>query len=262
MWLNEDAPVRKQEIAFPKPFLNTAGTLGFAPKPHAMPFLRHLSAFITNPISRHPRQPASNRACINFSGGFLLHTGLYNPGITRAIARHKRRWARAPLPVIIHLLVETAESLAQMIRKLEGLENIFAVELGLPPDFNPAELPAIMAAAGGELPVILALSPEMIPLHPDPLQSLQPAALHLITPRGTLPDTKGELITGRLYGSALMPVMVHAAQHLMTAGLPVIVDGGVYTRQQAETFLEIGAIAVGLGGVLWQVDLSALFPPE
>ena len=44
-----------------------------------------------------------------------------------------------------------------MIRKLEGLENILAVELGLPPNCPPDQLRDFLSAAEGELPVAICL---------------------------------------------------------------------------------------------------------
>ncbi|MFW5713111.1 MAG: hypothetical protein ACOCYU_00385 [Brevefilum sp.] len=88
MWLEEDVLIRKRDLTLVKPLVNAPGILGFAPDPHTMPFLEHLGAFITNPISRRPRQPAKNRCCTPFPGGFLLHTGWPNPGFSRTVARH------------------------------------------------------------------------------------------------------------------------------------------------------------------------------
>jgi len=183
MWLDEDSPIRKQDLTLSKPFVNASGTLGFAPDP------------------RKPRVPAGNRACLPFPGGFLLHTGLPNPGISRAVSRYQRRWSGAPLPVIVHLLIETPEMLAEVVRKLEGLENILGVELGLSPECSPEELSAFMEAAAGELPILVSLSPEQIPTLLLPLQALNPVAVHLTALRGTLPGGDGKLVTGRLYGS-------------------------------------------------------------
>ncbi len=230
MWLNEEKPIRKQDLSLSKPFVNSPGSLGFAPDPHAMPFLEHLGAFITHPISRYPRQPARNRACLPFEGGFLLHTGLRNPGISRGISLNKRRWAGAPLPIIIHLLVETPETLAEMIRKIEGLENVLAVELGLPPNCDSYAFEAFAEAASGELPAIVCLTPEQIPSLLETLKAAQLVAVHLTAPRGMLPGMDNEGITGRLYGPAIFPIMLKAAQTLVQADLTVISDGGIYAR--------------------------------
>ena len=260
MWLSEDAPIHKQDLVLSKPFVNSAGTLGFAPDPHAMPFLLHLGAFITHPISRRPRQPVGNRGCLPFPGGFLLHTGLPNPGISRAVRRFSQAWAGAPLPIILHLLTESPQSLAEMVRKAEGLENVRAVELGLPPDIHPQDLPDFLEAASGELPVIICLTPDQIPALLDTLIPLQPSALHLVQPRGSLPDADGSITSGRLYGPANFPVMLQAAQVLVDAGLPVIADGGVTETWHSQALLEVGVIAVGLGSALWQVNPEDVFP--
>jgi dihydroorotate dehydrogenase (NAD+) catalytic subunit len=259
MWLAEESPIRKQDLVLEKPFVNASGILGFAPDPRGMPFLDRMGAFITNPISRTPRQPAGNRCCLPFAGGFLLHTGLPNPGISHAIRQNQRRWASAPLPVIVHLLVERPESLAEMVRKLEALENILAMELGLPPDCTQEQLLDFATAASGELPVVICLSPEQIPILLPTLKELQPVGVHLTSPRGTLPGPDGELVAGRLYGPAIFPVMLSAVRILMNAEMQVIVDGGVMEQEQANTLLDCGVIAVGLGGILWGVELEAVF---
>jgi len=260
MWLDDAASLRKRDIFLKKPFVNTSGVLGFYPDPHTMPYLDQLGAFITNPISRLPRTAAGNRACIPFSGGFLMHTGLGNPGISRAIRQFRRRWADAPLPVIVHLLVEDPGSLAEMIRKLEELENIMAVELGLSPDCTPDEIPPILEAAFGELPVVVCLSPEQVPVLGEMLVGLNPAAVHLVEPRGTLPNRDGSLVTGRLYGPAIFPQMLSAAQKLVSMGFPVIANGGIYENWQVTAMMEVGVIAVGLGSALWQVNPVDVFP--
>ena len=259
MWLNEETPISKRDLLLEKPYLNSAGTLGFAPDQRSMPFLSQLGAFITNPISLRQRVPASNRAYLPFPGGFLLHTGLPNPGINRVISRFKNRWARAPLPVIVHLLVETPESLAEMVRKLERLENVAAVELGLPPGCTPGFLSQLMAATFGELPIILCLSPEQIPVLKGSFSEINPSALHLTEPRGTLPNSKGELISGRIYGPGIFPVMLNAAERLMDSGHPLIVNGGIFNQFQAQVLFDMGVAVVGLGSLLWEITPDIFF---
>ena len=71
----------KQDLTFRTPLMNAAGMLGFIPNPRAPLDLGWLGAFVTNPVSLSPRQPAENRVMLPFAGGFLLHTGLPNPGL-------------------------------------------------------------------------------------------------------------------------------------------------------------------------------------
>jgi hypothetical protein len=259
MWLDESAALFKRDLILDQPFVNTPGTLGFTPDQRTMPFLSHLGAFITNPISRGPRQPASSRACLPFPGGFLLHTGLPNPGISRVISRYKRAWAGSPVPVIIHLIVESPESVAEMVRKLEGLENIIAVELGLHPDCAPESLEDILKAAFGELPLILCISPEQIPVLLEPIKALHPSAVHLMPPRGMLPSPEGALIGGRLYGPATFPTLISAAKTLVDTGIETLAGGGVRSQLHGNAFLDVGVKAISLGSVLWQVDAPAVW---
>lgn len=254
MWLDDEMAFQKRDIVLKQPLMNASGTLGFAPDHRTSPALSHLGAFITNPISRAPRLPAGNRSCMPFPGGVLLHTGHPNPGITKAVARYKRRWAAAELPIIVHLLVDSPGSLAEMVHKLEALENIHAVELGLPPDCDPAMLAALMEAGLGELPLIPCVSPEQVPVLFGALNELQPFALHLTEPRGALPGPDGNIVTGRLYGPAIFPVMLRTTQMLTQSGLRVIANGGITARWQIDALLDVGVLAVGLGRVLWGID--------
>lgn len=259
MWLDEDQSIAKQDLVLSHPFVNASGTLGFTPDLRGLPALDNLGAFITNPISQRPRKPAANRAYLPFHGGYLLHTGLPNPGINRAIQRYRRRWATASLPIMVHVLVETPSVLAEMVGKLEGLENIIALELGLPPACDSTMLIAIMKAGVGELPVIPCLSPEQVPVLINTFEDLQPTAVHLVEPRGALPDQEGEIVPGRLYGPAIFPIMLAAAQKLVASGLKVIANGGVSSRWQVDLLLDIGVTAVGLGSVLWEIDHEDIF---
>jgi dihydroorotate dehydrogenase len=262
MWLDESAPIRKRDLVLEKPLVNAPGTLGFVPDLHRLPALSQFGAFVTAPISYRARKPAANRCCLPFPGGFLLHSGLQNPGIHQAIARFGRRWAAAPLPVMVTLLVETPETLARMLQSLERLENLMGVILGLPPETSAEFLEEIMTAAAGELPVVPSLSPEQIPVLLAPLRSLEPAAVHLSAPRGTLPGPEGGWVSGRVYGPATYPLMLQAARTLVEAGLRVVAQGGIYSRAQMRAFLDLGTAAVAVGPALWQVDLGDLFVGE
>ncbi len=260
MWLDDDPPLRKQDLQMTAPYVNTPGSLGFSPDIRTTPFITSLGAFITNPISRRPRQPANNRCCLPFEGGFLLHTGWPNPGIRNVIKHHRRRWANAPLPVIAHLLIDSPNTLADMVRMLEGLENLIAIELGLPLDCDAAQLEDLMEAAFGELPIIPCLQADQIPVLQETLIAQHPAAVHLLPPRGSLPVEGDETVSGRLYGSAMFPIQLRALQTLAARGLRLIVSGGVSETWQSDAMLKAGAMAVGLDHALWSVDQRSLFP--
>ena len=254
MWPDADREMSNPALMLDRPLVNAPGTLGFEPNPRRKPFISQLAAFVTNPISFRARYPAGDRAYLPFQGGYLLHTGLPNPGFRRVLSRYKQRWAAAPLPVLPHLLAETPESLGVMVKELEGLENIQAVEFSIHPDCDPAGLQHFFNAAAGELPIIPCLAPEQVPALLDTLRSLMPSAVHILQPRGTLPGADGRLVSGRLFGPAVYPVMLRCVQTIISAGLPVIASGGITDRQEIDAFLNQGVMAIGLDSVLWGVD--------
>jgi len=150
-----------------------------------------------------------------------------------------------------------------MVRILEGLENLIAIELGLPLDCDAPQLENLMEAAFGELPVIPCLQADQIPILQETLIAQHPAAVHLLPPRGSLPTEEGALISGRLYGPSVFPNQLRALQTLAASGLRLIVSGGIKEIWQADAMLKAGAMAVGLDHALWGVDQSSLFPsPE
>ncbi len=242
----------KQDLSFRTPLLNTAGSLGFAPNPRGPIRLDRLGAFITNPISRHARQPADNRGVQTFPGGFLLHSGLPNPGIRAALRRYSLMWAEAPLPVLVHLIPENQDEMRVMTQSLEALENMAGIELGLRDDVQPPEALGLIQAGLGELPLIacmpLSRAAELSPL----LAKSGAAALSFAPPRGRLPGPGHGMMTGRLYGPALLPLALEAVAAAVQAGLPVIGSGGVYSPADAAAMMAAGAQAVALDAVLWR----------
>jgi len=113
--------------------MNAAGCLSFAPNPRGPVDLSRLGAFVTNPVSLAPRRPADSRGMLLFPGGFLLHTGMPNPGLRAVLRQEAERWSRSALPVIVHILAEAPEDVARMVERLEGVEGVTGVEIGTPP---------------------------------------------------------------------------------------------------------------------------------
>lgn len=243
----------KFDFGFDPPLMNAAGILGFAPNPRYKRLWSRLGAFVTNPISFHPRLPVQGTRYISFGAGFLLHTGHPNPGIQAALRRYAPAWARSELPVIVHLLPQDPAEAAQMARRLEGLENVIGVELGLPLGIEKEAARSMMTAAMGELPVMARLPfNSAVELAPAAAE-VGVSAVSLGPPRGILADEDGKLVEGRLYGSAVFPFAASVARQLVSFGIPVVAAGGVYREQDIRLFQEMGAMAVQLDAWLWLI---------
>ena len=242
----------KYDLAFSKPLMNAAGSLGFTPDPRGPVDLTRLGAFITNPISLGKRTPARLPRYQPFPGGFLLHTGYPNPGLRDTIRRYQERWARSPIPVIVHLLAEKVSDLPQMVRQLETLEGVIAMELGLPKEADGNVVRAFTEAALGELPVIVRLPMENAVRYGSHAIASGAAVVSLGPPRGAFPARAGNLMSGRIYGPALFPQALAVVKEISQAGIPVIGAGGLYSHEQCEAMLTAGALAVQLDSLLWR----------
>jgi dihydroorotate dehydrogenase (NAD+) catalytic subunit len=242
----------RQDLLIPAGWMPAAGTLGFAP-PGEWPLPEAPVAFVTHPVSLHSRVPAHDRRIVNYEGGFLLHTGWPNPGLRQVLKIYRQRWARANVPIWVHLLAETVEQTDRMVRLLEEVEGVMAIELGLAPETSTEEAFRLVEAAHGELPLILGLSLN----HSgeawiEKVCALGVNAVCLTSPYGTLAGKDGQLITGRLYGPGLLPQVLQALQRLKRLGLPLIAGCGIYRHSDIQAAFQAGAAAVQLDSVLWR----------
>jgi dihydroorotate dehydrogenase (NAD+) catalytic subunit len=242
----------KRDLLFERPILNAAGTLGSAPDGRAPVAWKDIGAFITNPVSLRPRLPTSRPAVLEFPGGLLLHTGLPNPGLSAILDKHAARWKSADLPIIPHVMADRPEETGRMIRMLEGIENVMAVELGFAPMLADDILYLSVEMCQGEVPLIVSLPAEQVLRAGARCLDKGAAAISLAPPRGALQAGSGRgLVEGRLYGPSLFPQSLELVHTAAKLGLPIIGAGGVLQREQIEAMLEAGALAVQLDLSLW-----------
>ena len=262
----------KRDLYFSKPTMNAAGSLGFAPDGRAGIDLGMFGAFVTNPISLRPRQPAAKPEILEYPGGFLLHSGLPNPGFNAAIKRYASRWDKSNLPIIVHLMADRPEETQRMVQMLESQESVMAVELGFAPLLADDILLLTLEMSLGELPLIFSLPiKQVLSLGPRLIQG-GAQAISISAARGALPikvsastsagldemsqpahrSARGEgLITGRLYGPSLFPRALETVYSASKIGLPIIGAGGVWTQENADAMFSAGALAVQVDAALW-----------
>ncbi len=215
--------------------------------------LKGMGAFITNPISLRRRTIASERALVEFPGGILVHTGLPNPGFQGCIKKYAQAWKRSKLPIWVHILINDPHETLQMVQTLEECEGVAAVELEVSQIEESGAMREILLASSGKLPVVVEISPRGLDVQMiETCKEANICALSMATQRGTLPDASGRLVNGRLYGPALFPQTLKALGALVLTGIPIIAAGGIFTRQQADTCLQVGAAAVKFDLALWK----------
>jgi dihydroorotate dehydrogenase (NAD+) catalytic subunit len=249
----------KRDVYFSKSIMNAAGSLGFFPNLRDFENLGDLfGAFVTNPISLRPRLPTAQPAVINYPGGFLLHTGLPNPGIRVALKRYSAKWTRSDLPIIINLMADRPEETQTMVRLLELQENVMAVELGFAPLLADDIILLTLEMCVGELPLIFSLPVEQVLSLGPRLMQDGAQAISISAPRGAL--MTDHLITGRLYGPSLFPQSLETVYSAAKLGIPIIGSGGVWSKENADAMLSVGALAVQVDAALWNPSSTFSVP--
>src|SRR5512133_3304630 len=232
----------KRDLYFSKPLMNAAGSLGFAPNFRSLETFSSLfGAFVTNPFSLRARLPAAKPAVIEHTGGFLLHTGLPNPGFNAGLKKYAAKWSRADLPIIVHLMADRPEETQRMVRLLEIQENVMAAELGFAPLLANDIILLTLEMCVGELPLIFSLPVEQVlSLGPRLIQK-GAQAISISAPRGALSKGEGKgdrgFVTGRIYGPSIFPRALETVYSAAKIGLPVIGAGGVWSKENAEAML-------------------------
>jgi dihydroorotate dehydrogenase (NAD+) catalytic subunit len=254
----------KRDFTLDKPLMNAAGALGFAPDERLPAPWEDFGAFVTNPLSLRPRRPAVRPAVVDFPGGFLLHSGLPNPGLDAVLRKYAARWGRSRLPVVVHLMADRPEETAAMVRRLEGLDGVMAAELGFAPQLADELILLAADMSLGELPLIASLPFEQVLRLGPRLIDMGVQAVSLAAPRGLLrlpaagTSAHGiELVTGRLLGPALFAQSLLIVRDAVRARLPVIAGCGVYSQSEIEAMLQVGALAVQLDSTLWRGDFDS-----
>ena len=245
----------KRDLYFSKPLMNAVGSLGFTPDSRVRISLDSFGAFVTNPFSLRPRLPAAKPELIEYSGGFLLHTGLPNPGLSTGIKKYAAKWSRSDLPIIVHLMADRPEETQRMVRSLETQENVMAVELGFAPLLADDIILLTLEMCLGELPLIFSLPVEQVlRLGPRLIQG-GAQAISIAAPRGALSSLPEggvkEVIRGRLYGPSLFPQSLETVYSAVKIELPIIGSCGIYSKENADAMFSAGALAVQVDAALW-----------
>src|SRR5208337_451103 len=132
----------------------------------------------------------------------------------------------------------------QMVQTLESVDNVMAVELGFAPLLADDILSLTLEMCIGELPLIFCLASEQVLSLGPRLIDGGADAISIAAPRGALTASGGELIEGRLFGPSLFPQSLEIVHSAAKLGLPIIGAGGVYSKENADAMLSVGALAV------------------
>lgn len=239
------------------PVMPAAGTMGFGNIYHKLLNIDKLGAFVTNPITYEPWSPTTSARVIELEAGMLLHTGLPNMGLSKTVKEYRANWRTMPIPVILHLVGTRAAHVQRAMERLDAVESISAVELGLDDDVHPRDADDLIRAAkqASAKPLLVRLPAMNAALFAE--QSVDAGADALVIaapPRGTARDPySGKLVSGRIYGPLVKPMLLRLVGKLAReiTDVPIIGAGGIHSPQDARDYLEAGAVAVQVDSATW-----------
>ncbi|HUN23445.1 MAG TPA: hypothetical protein PK299_09985 [Anaerolineales bacterium] len=265
----ELAPRHKTGLALHSPIIGASGCWGFADEYAAWVDLSRMGAVVSNAITWHARLPAGAAGAWAVPGGIVLHTGLPNPGLKGALKAFATRWKRMPCPMIVHLACEDPNPTARMVERLESVENVLAVEVGLPPASSAETIREnLLAARSGMLPVLVQVPSEQVWEYAEIASQVRVQGLVVAgAPRASIFDphsgTAGAIRNGRLYSAALFPQLLHTLRELANqTPLSLIACGGIHTREQVRTALAAGAKAVQIDSAVWRNGVANLLAED
>jgi dihydroorotate dehydrogenase (NAD+) catalytic subunit len=257
----ELAPNHKLGLMLANPVMIASGCGGYGTAYQGLIDQTVFGAIVTNPITLRPRRGTPGPRLAETRAGFVLDTGLHNPGVKKVIRGYRQVWSRLDVPIIAHLPAADPDDLHRTARALAGTDAIAAIELGLPHHAGPFDLKPWIEAVQRD-----CLLPIMVKLPLDRAPELAEAAVDAgadilvigLPPLATALSPTGEPVTGYLYGPALHGLALHAVQLVRgLVDLPIVAVGGIHTLNDAQAFLQAGASAVQLDSLLFIDPKSA-----
>ena len=126
-----DLRVRLGTLTLDNPVLTAAGTLGYGPEFAGAVRLKRLGAVITKTLTRRPREGNPPPRLVETPSGMLNAVGLQNIGLEAFLQEKLPALQQHRVPVIVSVLGESAEELAEMVAQLDRADGVAAIELNL-----------------------------------------------------------------------------------------------------------------------------------
>ncbi len=286
-----DLRVRVGSLTLPNPVLVAAGTFGYGVEFAKAVRLDALGGLITKTLTRTPRDGHPPPRLVETPAGMLNAVGLANIGLDAFLREKLPALSAFRMPLIVSVLGESLEELAELVRRLDEVQRVEAIELNLscPNLASPGTRSHFASETGGEMgpgtelkmvaqdpeatlamvqaarrttrkPLIAKLSPDVTDLTPM-AQAAERAGADAVSVGNTFtgmsldPQTRRSRLgttTGGLSGPAIRPLAVYRVWYTARSiRLPVIGVGGIVRAEDAVEFFLAGATAVAVGTALF-----------
>ncbi|MFL5757689.1 MAG: dihydroorotate dehydrogenase [Chloroflexota bacterium] len=259
-------------LVLANPILVASGTFGYGVEYGDVVEVQRLGAICCKGTTLKPRIGNPTPRVTETPGGMLNSIGLQNPGVDAVIEKYAGVWSRWKVPVIVNVAGESVHDYVEVVRRLDGVPGIDAIELNIScPNVGRGGLQfAIDAdAAGGvtaavrratDLPLLVKLSPNVADVRPI-ARAISDAGADALTAVNTLSGIavagdRGRPLLGNVYGGlsgpAIKPIALRIVYEVaQLVDIPVVAIGGITSLGDVLDFLAVGAVAAQVGTAIF-----------
>jgi dihydroorotate dehydrogenase (NAD+) catalytic subunit len=248
-------------LVLANPLVAASGPFGYGVEVADAVDLGRLGALITRGTTLRARAGAPPPRMAATPSGIVHALGYQNPGVDAVIAKHEPTWDSWSVPVVVNVCGESAGEFVEIVRRLEGLAGVAAVELnlgcpnaargGTPFTVDPDAAASLVAAVRRtwDRCLIAKLSPGAADIR-SVARAIASAGADAISAIGGVAALAvgGPGSGAVLTGPAIHPIALRVVHDVVGAvGVPVVAYGGVAWLDDVLDFLAVGAVAVGVG---------------
>ena len=259
-------------LVLANPILVASGTFGYGIEYGDVVEIGRLGAICCKGTTLKPRIGNVTPRVTETPAGMLNSIGLQNPGVDAVIEKYAATWQGWRTPVIVNVAGESVADYVEVVRRLEGVPGIAAIELNIScPNVGKGGLQFAIdadAAAGvtaavrrvTDLPLLVKLSPNVADVRPI-ARAIADAGADALTAINTLsgmavaPSRQRPLlgnIYGGLSGPAIKPVALRIVYEVaQVVDIPIVAIGGITELADVLDFLAVGALAVQVGTAIF-----------
>lgn len=256
---------------FPFPIFTASGCASSGKELAQFFSLNEIGAVVTKSIALKPRSGRATPRMAETPSGMLNSIGLQGPGIDQFLDDDIPWLLQNNARVVVSISGETVEEYASLARRLRVVPGLSGIEVNIScpnvenrglvfacdPDASRAVVESVRRNIGGELPIIVKLSPDVTDIVAIAKQVVSAGADGLALINTLLgmaididamrPKLAGK--TGGLSGPAIRPVAVRAVYqvHAALPTTPILGMGGITNGRDALEFISAGASAVSIG---------------
>lgn len=256
---------------FPNPIFTASGCASSGKELSQFFDLTELGALVTKSIMIKPRSGRPTPRMAETPSGMLNSIGLQGPGIDEFLSNDIPWLVEKGSRIIVSIAGETVDDYGVLARRLRSVAGVSAIEVNIScpnvenrgavfacdPVSARAVVEQVRRSLGGELPIIVKLSPdvtdithiasEVISAGADGLALINTLLGMVIDIDTMKPKLGGK--TGGLSGPAIRPVAVRAIYqvHQRFPQIPILGMGGVCSGRDALELICAGASGVSVG---------------